>query len=259
MLIQKISIFLHATFHTQDRWQTLKMKYKFRTISIFHFITLLLTLILIIGITGKSLFGIMESFFVVIFTIFTFITSYLIAYKLTIGKVEITLSNKKVEFLWMKKPILTFQNNESVEMDKIESWKFTTEFQYSYFKIYNPSDIITISRLPNWNPEKDDFDNFLFTFKKIIEKLNKKREKEIENINKDKLRNENTKLIVDRETKYYKSNISKILFFVYIICGILGTNYVYNNWNTGKTNIGLAISGILGCIFYISKYKKNRG
>ena len=159
----------------------------------------------------------------------------------------------------MKKPILTFQNNESVEMDKIESWKFTTEFQYSYFKIYNPSDIITISRLPNWNPEKDDFDNFLFTFKKIIEKLNKKREKEIENINKDKLRNENTKLIVDRETKYYKSNISKILFFVYIICGILGTNYVYNNWNTGKTNIGLAISGILGCIFYISKYKKNRG
>jgi len=249
--------------HAQTRWQTLGMKYRFRTISIFYFITLLLSLILIIGITGMSLFGIMETFFASIFTVSTFVTSYLIAYKLTIGKVEITLSNKKVEFLWVKKPILTFQNNESIEFDEIESWKFRTEFQYSYFKIYNPLDIITIMRLPNWSLDEDDFNSFRFAFKKRIENLNKKREKRIEILDKkrmskieDELINEQPKVIRDKESDFYNSNISKVLFYVYIICGILGAQYAFNNWNTGKTNIGLAISGVLGCIFYINKHKK---
>jgi hypothetical protein len=162
------------------------MEYKFRTISISYFITILLTLILVIGITGIELIGIIESFPGFIFTILTFIISYLIAFKLTLGKAHITLSKKKVEFLWIKKPILTMQNNESVNIDEIESWEFRTEFQSSYFKIYNPSNIITIMRLPNWNPEKDDFDNFLFTFKRRIENLNKKREKRAQNFKKMK-------------------------------------------------------------------------
>ncbi|TXD47383.1 MULTISPECIES: hypothetical protein [unclassified Polaribacter] len=84
---------------------------------------------------GIKLVGRMESFPAFLFTISTFITSYLIAYKLTLGKVKITLSNKKVEFLWIKKPILTFQNNESVDIENIESWKYRDEFRYSYFKI----------------------------------------------------------------------------------------------------------------------------
>jgi hypothetical protein len=83
------------------------MEYKFRTISISYFITILLTLILVIGITGIELIGIIESFPGFIFTILTFIISYLIAFKLTLGKADITLSKKKVEFLWIKKPILT--------------------------------------------------------------------------------------------------------------------------------------------------------
>jgi chaperonin cofactor prefoldin len=41
-------------------------------------------------------------------------------------------------------------------------------------------------RLPNWNPEKDDFDTFLFTFKRRIENLNKKREKRAQNFKKMK-------------------------------------------------------------------------
>ena len=133
-----------------------------------------------------ELIGIMEFFPGFIFISLTFIISYLIASKLTLGKAQITLSKKKVEFLWIKKPILTMQNNESVNIDEVESWELRTEFQYSYFKIYNTSDINTIMRLPNWNPEKDDFDTFLFTFKRRIENLNKKREKRAQNFKKMK-------------------------------------------------------------------------
>ena len=231
------------------------MKYKFRTISIFYFIITFLTLILIIGITGMKLLGILESFYAFLFTIFTFVTSYLISYKLTLGIAEITLTNKELVFVWIKKPILRFQNNESIKIEDIKSWKYRAEFQYNYFKIYNPSEIITVMRLPNWSPEKDDFDNFLFTFKKRIENLNKKREKKVEKLKKDEVKDEKNELIIDKEAEYNKSNIAKILFFVYIFSGILGAKYVFNNWNTGKTNIGIAIFGILGCIFYISKYR----
>ena len=232
------------------------MKYKFRTISIFYFIISLLTLILIIGITGMKLLGILESFYAFIFTIFTFITSYLISYKLTLGIAEITLTNKELVFVWVKKPMLRFQKNESIKIEDIKSWKYRAEFQYNYFKIYNPSEIITVMRLPNWNPEKDDFDNFLFTFKKRIESLNKKRKKRTENLEKNKIENGKNELIINKETEHYKSNVGKILFLIYIFSGILGIKYVYNNWNTGKTNIGLVIFGIIGCIFYINKYKK---
>ena len=76
------------------------------------------------------------------------------------------------------------QKNESVNIEDIESWKYRTEFQYSYFKIYNPSEVITVMQLPYWNPEKDDFGNFLFTFKKRIENLNKKRKKRTESLEK---------------------------------------------------------------------------
>ena len=236
------------------------MKYKFRTISIFYFFTLLLTLILIIGFIGMSFFEVMESFFAVIFTIFTFTTSYLIAYNLTLGKAQIILSNKKVEFLWIKKPILTFQKNESVNIEDIESWKYRTELPYSYFKIYNPSEVITVMRLQNWNPEKDDFDNFLFTFKKRIENLNKKRievldKKRISKIG-NKLINEQPKVIRDKEKDFQNSNISKFLFYVYIMIGIIGVYYVFKNWNTGKTNLGIMLYCVSGCIFYIRKPKK---
>ena len=239
------------------------MEYKFRTISIFYFITILLTLILVIGITGMKLVGIMESFPAFLFTISTFIISYLIASKLTFGKAQITLSNKKVEFLWVEKPILTMQKNESVNIEDIESWKYRTEFQYSYFKIYNPSEVITVMRLPYWNPEKDDFGNFLLTFKKRIENLNKKRIKRIEVLDKkriskieNKLINEQPKVIRDKEKDFQNSNISKFLFYVYIMFGIMGVYYVFKNWNTGKTNLGIMLYCVSGCIFYIRKPKK---
>ena len=196
-----------------------------------------------------NLFGILESFYAFLFTVFTFITSYLISYKLTLGMAEITLTNKELDFVWKKKPILRFQNNQSIKIKDITSWKYRAEFQYNYFKIYNPSKIITVMRLPNWSPEKDDFENFYFTFKKRIENLNKKREKKVETHKKKEF-------IIDKEAEYNRSNISKVLFFIYIFSGILGAKYVFNNWNSGKTNIGIVIFGILGCIFYISKYKK---
>ncbi|TXD47855.1 MULTISPECIES: hypothetical protein [unclassified Polaribacter] len=111
-------------------------------------------------------------------------------------------------------------------------------------------------RLPNWNPEKDEFDNFLFAFKKRIENLNKKRKKRTKKLDENKIKDGKNELIIDKEAEHYKSNIGKILFFIYIFSGILGIKYVYNNWNTGKTNIGIVIFGIIGCIFYINKYKK---
>ena len=229
------------------------MKYKFRTISIFYFITTLLIIIPIIGVTVSKLTVITEPYPILILAVLTFVISYLIAIKLTLGEAQIVLSNKKVEFLWIKKPILTSQNNESVDIENIESWKYRVEFQYSYFKIYNPSEVITIMRLPNWNGEEDDFDNFLFTFKKRIEKLNKKRGNRI---TKNLTNDENEKLIIDKEEEHYKSNIAKFFFFIYLICIVFGAIYVYNNWNTGKINIGIVLFGVLGCIFYISKYKK---
>ena len=232
------------------------MKYEFRTISIFYFIATFGVLTSSIGYVVTSIFGVLETVFAIIFAVTLFIVSYLISSKLTLGIAQITLSNKKIDFFWIKKPILTFQNNVSVDMDKIESWKFRTEFQYSYLKIYNPSDIITIMRLPNWSPDKDDFNSFRIAFKKRIENLNEKRKRRTESFEKNKIKDEKKELIVDKEAEHYKSNIAKILFFVYILCMILGAKYVYNNWNTGKTNIGIVISGILGCIFYINKYKK---
>jgi hypothetical protein len=232
------------------------MEYKFRTISIFYFITIFLILILFIGITGMELIGIMESFPAFLFTISTFIISYLIASKLTLGKAQMSLSKKKVEFLWIKKPTLTMQKNESINIDEIKSWEFRTELQYTYFKIYNPSEIITVTRLSSWNPEKDEFDNFLCAFQKIIGNLNKKRKKRAESIDRNKVEIAKSEIIIDKEEAHYKSNIGKILFLIYIFSGISGIKYVYNNWNTGIANVGIVIFGILGCIFYINKYSK---
>ena len=107
------------------------MEYKFRTISIFYFITILLTLILVIGITGMKLVGIMESIPAFLFTFSTFIISYLIASKLTFGKAQITLSNKKVEFLWVEKPILTIQKNESVNIEDLQSFRSYYSYETS--------------------------------------------------------------------------------------------------------------------------------
>ena len=197
----------------------------------------------------------MESSLAFGFSILAILFSYFISLKLTIGRVQINLTNKDIEYLWLKKPFFTFQNNESIKIESIKSWKYRDEFQYSYFKIYNPSESITIMRLPNWSPEKDEFDNFLFTFKKRIDNLNKKREKRAEYLDKKEVKDEKNELIIDKEAEHYKSNIAKILFFVYVFSGVLGAKYVFNNWNTGKTNIGMAIFGILGCIFYISKYR----
>jgi len=227
------------------------MKYEFKTISIFYFIITLGIFITTIGYLGLKVFGIMNSFIAILFVVFTFSISYLISYNLTLGKVQVTLTNKKIDYLWLQKPLLTFQNNESIDIENITSWKYQTEFQYSFFKIYNPADIITIMRLSNWSPEKDDFDNFLFAFKKRIERINKKR---IIHKDKNKINENQNRKIKDKEVEFYNSKRAKVLFYVYVLTGLMGSFHLFNNWNNKQTNIGLMIYLLIGCSFYIHKY-----
>lgn len=232
------------------------MKYKIRTISFFHFILMIFIILLFIITFLTTFFGIKDSIFAYFISASICIITYLIAYKLTYGEAQVILTKKKLEFFWIKKPLLTYQKNQSINLEDIESWQYRNEFQYSYFKIFNPSNIITITRLAHWSSKKDGFDNFRFAFKKRIENINKKRKEIIIHEAKIEWQKEIPKQIRDKEKDFYDSSFSKFLFYTYIIFGIIGATYVYNNWNTGKTNIGIIIFGIIGCLFYINNYKK---
>ncbi|AMC10246.1 hypothetical protein Lupro_02805 [Lutibacter profundi] len=170
---------------------------------------------------------------------------------MTLGKVQVTLTTKKIDYLWIQKPLFTFQNNESIDIESIKSWKYQTEFQYSFFKIYNPADIITIMRLPNWSPEKDDFDNFLFAFKKRIERINNKRDIKT---NKNNINQNKKNKINDKEVDFYKSKGAKLLLYIYFLTIIMALFYVYQNWNNNESNTIFMIYGISGCIFLIQKH-----
>ena len=132
------------------------------------------------------MFGKLESQLLSIMVVIgTLVICYKITCKLTIGWVRLTMSKRDLEFIWTKKPLLTFQNNESIDFEKIESWRYRNEFQYSYFKIYEKSYTpITIMRFSNWDTSKDDFYSFLVAFEKRIERVNSKRQRSINNNNK---------------------------------------------------------------------------
>lgn len=249
------------------------MKYEFKTVSIFYFTTTFLVVFVGIVYTTMSTIGKLDSsFFSFVFAVIILIVSYWIAYKLTIGQTQITLSKKTIDFFWMKKPILSFQNSVSIDMEKIESWKYRHELQYSYFKIYGYDIDITIMRLSSWVTNNDDFHSFIVAFEKRIEKINKKREKGIERNNKriqirvenksqSIVEDEQPKLIRDRELDFYNSNLSKILFMVYVVSGVMGVFYLFKNWNTGKPSLGIIVYGVIGSLFYFNSHynrKKNK-
>jgi len=117
-----------------------------------------------------KVFGKLESQLLSIMVVIgTLVVCYKITCKLTIGWVRLTMSKRDLEFIWIKKPLLTFQNNESIDFEKIESWRYRNEFQYSYFKIYEKSYTpITIMRFANWDTSKDDFYSFLVAFERTL-------------------------------------------------------------------------------------------
>lgn len=246
------------------------IQYKIKTVSIFSFVStfgilLILNVYFVIKVFGKLESQLLSTMVV----IGTFLICYKIASKLTIGWVRLTMSKRGLEFIWIKKPLLTFQKNESVDFDKIESWRYRNEFQYSYLKIHEKSYTpITIMRFPNWDTSKDDFYSFLVAFEKRIERVNEKRQRSIISNNKgaqasklntlqENRENPRPRLVRDNEDEFFKSNLSKILLFFYVLVGLLGLYYIVNNWNTGKSNLLLLMYGVLGCVFYIkSHYQK---
>jgi len=234
------------------------MKYKIRTISIFHFVFAFMTIILSFAYIASKIDEKPDELIAyLIATILIFII-YWISVKLTSGIAEITLSKKHIEFNWLKKPLLKSQDNHHFDLDEIDNWNFQREFHYDSLDINCHSSSISISRLPEWGHNKDDFHSFINSFSQKIERINKKRLKNIQKNKKSEQKEDRKEPIKDQEAIFNSSNTPKILLVIYIILMILGVFHVYNNWNTGTSNILMVIAGISGCIYYIRKYRKNQ-
>ncbi|RRO22417.1 hypothetical protein [Flavobacteriaceae bacterium 14752] len=174
---------------------------------------------------------------------------------MTSGIAEIELTKREIEFNWLKKPILKSQDNLKFDLYEIDSWNIQREFHYNTLNISSNFSSISISRFPEWRNDRDDYQSFLNSFTQRIKSINKKRIKRNEKSN----RKVNIKKpIKDQEAIFNSSNKPKILLGVYSIVTILGIFYIYNNWNTGKSNLGIVIVGLIGCIFYIRKYIKSK-
>ncbi|GGE23042.1 hypothetical protein GCM10010831_24930 [Psychroflexus salis] len=183
---------------------------------------------------------------------------YWISVKLTSGIAEIELTKREIEFNWLKKPILKSQDNLKFDLYEIDSWNIQREFHYDTLNISSNFSSMTISRFPEWRNDKDDYQSFINSFSNKIGSINKKKLKRNKRNEKSNQKVDDEKLIVDQEKVFKSSNLPKILLGVYIIVMILGVFYVYNNWNTGKSNILIVIAGLSGCIYYIKKYRQNR-
>jgi hypothetical protein len=129
-----------------------------------------------IGFTISKIVEIEESIFIYGLTLLLFIVAYKIALRLTSGKAEITLHKKNIEFKWIKKPFFRFQQDVNLDVGDVDGWKFRSEYQYDYFKIYSSKPSIGFERLPEWHPAKDDFYEFKLQFSQWFAKL-KERQK----------------------------------------------------------------------------------
>ena len=149
-----------------------KMKYNIKSTSVFFFIVIFMSLSFSISYLIINIFGIIESNLVAgIVSVAFLISIYYVSFKLTTGISEIKLTNKTVEFNWIKKPLLTFQKNTIISLKDIENWKFRTEFHFDYIKIQNSSNEIVIIKLHPWNQKKDNFYDFLYAYKNRIKKI----------------------------------------------------------------------------------------
>ena len=84
-----------------------------------------------------NIFGIIESNLVAgIVSVAFLISIYYVSFKLTTGISEIKLTNKTVEFNWIKKPLLTFQKNTIISLKDIENWKFRQRLCKIHFILY---------------------------------------------------------------------------------------------------------------------------
>ena len=183
---------------------------------------------------------------------------YWISVKLTSGIAEIEVTKREIEFNWFKKPIIKSQDNLKFDLYEIDSWNIQREFHYDTLDINSNFSTISISRFPEWKNDKDDYQSFINSFSSKIRSINKKKLKRNKRNDRSDQKVDIEKPIRDQETVFNSSNMNKILLGVYIIVMILGVFYVYNNWNTGKSNIGIVIAGLIGCVFYIRKYRKKQ-
>ncbi|MBJ97841.1 hypothetical protein [Mesonia oceanica] len=237
-------------------------KYKVRTISVFHFVLAFITLILscafIVSKIQETINEKPNELIVFLFFAFLIFGIYWVSVKLTSGIAEITLTKRKIEFKWLKKPILKSQDDLSFDLNEIDSWNIQREFHYDTLDINSKFSSISISRFPEWRNDKDDYQSFINTFTQKIGSINKKRLKKIKRNIKSDQKEVNEKPIRDQEAIFNSSIKPKILLGVYIFVMILGVFYVYNNWNTGKSNIGIVIVGLIGCSYYIKKYRNKK-
>ena len=183
---------------------------------------------------------------------------YLLASFMTKGKAEIKLSDNEIEFLWLKRPIITTQTNQIIKITDIDSWKYRQERYYNYFIIHSKkSENMILYRDSTWDDEKDDFGSFLKKFKTLIDNHNNgvfsTGESEVTNL---KINSSKAK-IIDEEDEFYKSRFSSFLFYLYILTIIFGVVGLIIKWDSlSISQTFFIISGILSCFFLINRHKR---
>ncbi len=232
------------------------MIYKIRLISIFYFLMAFFVPLIGIGYLTSEVFEIDDSFLVYVLTIVLFFVCYKLALKLSYGTARITVAKEYIEFKWIKKPLLRFQQNIKLDYTDINGSKFRQEYQYDYFKIYSKGPSIGFERFPEWHPNKDEFYQFKQAFSQRMDRVNKKRKAQSKWKNEDK-NQAKPKLIVDKEAQFHKSYWAKVLLLIYIASTVLGIHYIYNNISNPNFSMFIVMFGISGSVFLAVKTFKN--
>lgn len=181
---------------------------------------------------------------------------YLLASFMTKGKAEIKLSDNEIEFLWLKRPIITTQTNQIIKITDIDSWKYRQERYYNYFIIRSKkSENMILYRDSTWNDEKDDFGSFLKNFATVIDNYNNG----IFSIDESRMTNPeiiaSKTIIIDEEKVFYKTGGATFLLYVYVLAIIFGTVSLITKWDSfSLTQLSIIISSISGCLYLIIRH-----
>lgn len=171
------------------------------------------------------------------------------------GTAEVKLSNNEIEFLWLKRPIITTQSNQTIKFADIDSWIYRQEYYYNYFIIRSKkSENMILYRDSTWNDEKDDFGSFLKNFATVIDNYNNG----IFSIDESRITNPEiiaSKTIIDEEKVFYKTGGVTFLQYVYVLAIIFGTVSLITKWDSfSLTQLSIIISSISGCLYLIIRH-----